>query len=39
VDPEAENSLFGMAKLSSPGKDPATVDPNWEIEGLAVFEC
>ena len=39
IDPERENSLVGAAELPSPGQDAAAIDPDWELECLAVFQC
>ena len=38
VEPEAEDSLFGVSELSSAGEDAATVDPDGEAEGVGIFE-
>ena len=38
VDPKGENTLIGFAKLSRTGEDAATIDPDGEAVGVAVFE-
>ena len=38
MDPVAEDSLVGFAKLPSPSHDPAAVDPHGEAEGCPVLQ-
>ena len=38
IDPERENSLVGAAELPGPSQDAAAIDPDWELERLAVLE-
>src|SRR5205823_13234766 len=38
IDPVRENSLVGAAELPSPGQDAAAIDPDRELECLAVFQ-
>jgi hypothetical protein len=38
VNPESEDSLVRLTELTSAGEDAAAVDPDREVESVAVFE-
>src|SRR5438067_8282968 len=38
VDPEGEDALLGVPELPGAGEHAAAIDPDWELERLAVLE-